>query len=74
MQLTTAQRIEELIDNLMEDMLAFGMRYEVAERVAPLLWPLFDQEGVLNETGAFAEELRKQSPRLAEKLGLARRH
>lgn len=66
--------IEEQIEKLMEDMLAFGMRYEVAERAAPFLWPLFDQEGNLKETGAFAEALRQQAPRLAERIGLARRH
>ncbi len=74
MRLTTDQLIEERIEKLMEDMLAFGMRYEVAELVAPILWPLFDQEGKLKETSALAEALRQQSPKLAERIGLRRRH
>ena len=55
-------------DNLVEEMLEFGCSYELAQALAPVLLPLEnDERGV-------AQALREHAPRIAEQIGILRRH
>lgn len=54
-------------DELVEEMLDFGMDLETAEHMAPAMLPLF------NDPRGLGTALIENSPRLAEQLGIVRR-
>jgi hypothetical protein len=56
------------IDDLIDEMLEFGIRFEQAERMAPLLLPL------LNGQRWFRLALLEECPLIAERCGAIRRH
>jgi hypothetical protein len=53
---------------LLEEMLEFGLRHEIAQNLAPILLTLE------NDSRGFAQALIERAPRIAEHLGLLRRH
>lgn len=55
-------------EQLLEDMLEFGLPLESSERMAQALCPLF------NDKRGLAEALRQEVPEIALRLGLLRRH
>jgi hypothetical protein len=56
------------LDELIEEMLEFGIRLDVAERVAPaFLW-------LENDPRGFRLALQEDAPLIAERIGVARRH
>jgi hypothetical protein len=56
------------IDDLLDEMLAFGVLLEAAELVAPLLLPLE------NDPRGFRQALLEECPLIAERCGAIRRH
>ena len=56
------------IDELIGEMLDFGLDLDLAERIAPALLPLF------NDHRGFRKALLAEEPRVAERIGVTRRH